>query len=164
MRNIKKRGISPLVATVFLIGLAISLAILVWLWYGNVLKEQVEKQGSKSEAKSVCAREVEFRVEEACFKESLDPGVDNDLFLYLENKGAKIDDFRVTVFYTGETESSAQVLGDSLAETESKETSILYDAGKTIDKVVIMPVITRSGSDTSCTEQAIEIKPVNECP
>ncbi|MBT4630788.1 hypothetical protein HOC06_01015, partial [Candidatus Woesearchaeota archaeon] len=39
----KKRGVSPLVATVILVAIVIIIALLLWFWYNNFLEEQRDK-------------------------------------------------------------------------------------------------------------------------
>jgi flagellin-like protein len=41
--KMKKKGVSPLVATVLLIAIVIIIAILIWFWYNQYLKELGEK-------------------------------------------------------------------------------------------------------------------------
>ena len=45
----KKKGISPLIATVLLIGFVVIIAASVYFWYDNVLKGEMEKRGAQSE-------------------------------------------------------------------------------------------------------------------
>ncbi len=58
--HLNKKGISPLIATVLLIGFVIMMAILIWFWWNKVLKEQARKIGETSTAEWICANEVEF--------------------------------------------------------------------------------------------------------
>ena len=55
--NIKKRGISPVVATVLLIVIVVAAAVIVFLWFRGVVKEEATKFGKN--IKLVC-EEVQF--------------------------------------------------------------------------------------------------------
>jgi len=56
----EKKGVSPLIATVILIGIVVLIAILIWFWYGKYLEDILEKQGLDLE--SSCVQDVEFSV------------------------------------------------------------------------------------------------------
>ena len=53
-----KKGVSPLIATVLLVGLVIMVALIIFFWYGNYLSEFLEKQGIALEES--CSQDVEF--------------------------------------------------------------------------------------------------------
>ena len=60
--DIKKRGLSPVIATVLLIAMVLVLAIIIFLWARGFLSEQIEKFGQPVE--TVCDKvdfDVEFR-------------------------------------------------------------------------------------------------------
>lgn len=62
MKYKKKVGLSPVIATMLLIALALVLAIIIFLWARNFIGEAVEKEGRAIELS--CA-EVSFRAERA---------------------------------------------------------------------------------------------------
>ena len=158
-----KKGISPLIATVLLIGFAISLAVLVYFWWGNVLREQAQKQ--LVEAPIICAEQVDLSVKETtCYNEVSASG-DYFVLLYLENKGAAaIDDFRVRII--GSTSSVTVTIGDSLKKTQSKQTSVAYNKNTIgqVQEVIIEPIIIRGGKSTSCREQRVTLTNIPACP
>lgn len=55
-KRISKKGISPLIATVLLIGFVISIIILVLLWGKNYIEELAEKRGLLAEKQQQCTR------------------------------------------------------------------------------------------------------------
>ena len=55
MRELKKKGISPLIATVLLIGFTIVLAALVIQWGGDLFKTFQSQTGVSSEVSQACA-------------------------------------------------------------------------------------------------------------
>jgi len=61
-----KRGISPLIATVLLIGLVIAIISTIMLWSRNIIKEEIEKRAPVTQGKLTCQTEVEINVEDVC--------------------------------------------------------------------------------------------------
>ena len=57
-----KKGISPLIATVLLVGLVVTIAMVVFFWYGNYLEEFLNKQGVELEAS--CTQDVQIYLSE----------------------------------------------------------------------------------------------------
>jgi len=154
-----KKGISPLIATVLLIGFAVAIAILVWFWYGNVIKEQAEKTGATSQGKLACASEVKYTIKNACYSSS---GTTNNILFTIENKGTSIDDLRVRIEGTSSTETVS--LGNSIGTTETKQTSAQYSSAVgNVKKVAFSPIVFRQNAPTVCSdkEQELNVKP---CP
>lgn len=157
-----KKGISPLIATVLLIGFAIALAVLVYFWWGNVLREQAQKQ--LVESPIICAEQVELNLKDTtCYTNQ--PSPDYYVLLYLENKGSvAIDDFRVRVL--GSKSSVTVTIGDSLRKTQSKQTSVKYDLVSLgeVKEVIVEPIIIRGGKSTTCREQRVTLTNIPACP
>lgn len=74
MNFFSKRGLSPVIATVLLVVLAIVLAGMVFMWARGFLTEQVEKQGKPVE--QVCA-DVNFDKQTQIYGDYLDLQVNN---------------------------------------------------------------------------------------
>lgn len=79
---LNKRGISPVVATVLLISLAIMLAMIVLLWARGFFTEQIEKNGKNIE--NVC-KEAKIEV---LYDNTL--GANNNLKMRVKNTGSII--------------------------------------------------------------------------
>ena len=58
----EKKGISPLIATVLLIGFTIVLAALVMKWGGELFRNTTTTQGCMAEARLACASDIEIDV------------------------------------------------------------------------------------------------------
>lgn len=152
-----KKGVSPLIATVLLIGFAIAIAILVWFWYGNIIKEQAEKTGASTSGKLACASEVKFSIKGSCLNS------DDIVLIQVENKGTPIDDFRIAL--EGSLGTKSYNVGSTTSTTETKELSAPYDNSLigNLDKVVLTPIITRDNTATLCSDQKQEIKSLKPC-
>ena len=57
----KKRGISPLVATVILIAIVVVIALFLWFWYNQFLEDQREKSQSQLTLECVQNTEIQIR-------------------------------------------------------------------------------------------------------
>ena len=64
MRN-KKRGISPLIASVLLIGFTIAIVAMIFIWWGDFVKQKTINEGLKNDAERACMNEVEIDVKSA---------------------------------------------------------------------------------------------------
>ena len=51
MNNMKKRGISPIIATILLVVIVMVLALIIFLWARGFVKESVRKQGASAQQK-----------------------------------------------------------------------------------------------------------------
>ncbi|MFH1592820.1 MAG: archaellin/type IV pilin N-terminal domain-containing protein [Candidatus Woesearchaeota archaeon] len=58
MEKINKKGISPLIATVLLVGFLVVVILIVWLWGYDFVTEQAEKQGALADASENCVETV----------------------------------------------------------------------------------------------------------
>ncbi len=52
--KMNKKGISPLIATVLIVGFTIALAGVAYFFLSDTVKEQMDKQGAEGEGKSKC--------------------------------------------------------------------------------------------------------------
>lgn len=52
--KMNKKGISPLIATVLIVGFTIALAGVAYFFLSGTVKEQIDKQGAESDGKSKC--------------------------------------------------------------------------------------------------------------
>ena len=101
MRN--KRGISPLIATVLVIGFTIALALVIFTWGKTFTQTLTEDTGKKAEQQLGClqANLVSFEIKKACYSGS-------NVEFTLENKGDTTLD-KVTLRVTGVEEDQVDV-------------------------------------------------------
>lgn len=52
--KLNKKGISPLIATVLIVGFTIALAGVAYVFLSGTVKEQIDKQGAESDGKAKC--------------------------------------------------------------------------------------------------------------
>lgn len=90
MHTLRRRGLSPVIATALLISMALVLAVIVFLWARSFVGEQIEKDGQSIEL--VCEN-VRFTAE----------AVKSEGLIYLENAGS-VPIYTVEIRVEGEGE------------------------------------------------------------
>ncbi|MEW6063096.1 MAG: archaellin/type IV pilin N-terminal domain-containing protein [Nanoarchaeota archaeon] len=152
-----KRGVSPLIATVLLIGFTIAIGVIVYLWYGNIVKEQAEKQSALSEIRSDCATGIAISVNDACLSSG------NILKVTVRNeKNLLIHGIRVRL--NGDI-SELKTEKEALNGLEEKQIDVRYnDEVGTINNIEVMPLIVRQGVAGTCSEQLVKYDTSNIGP
>ncbi len=62
-----RKGISPLIATVLIIGLVIVIATIVMLFGTEFVKKSTQRVDVQTEEKTVCLEDVSFEIRSACY-------------------------------------------------------------------------------------------------
>lgn len=143
-----KKGMSPLIATVFLIAFAVSLGVMIMNW-------NPEDTESQMQITSGCKKlKIDFEGV-PCYK-------DNSLVFTVKNVGeSKIDIIKVKTS-GGEIESEQTIKSSSMIVTESitKNIPFLYDQ---ISVVTFIPGYLEQGVVISCPEAGKSISKLNIC-
>jgi len=143
MKKRGKKAISPLIATVLLIGFVVALASVAWIWYSNIVKEQAEKQSAVLEISSACTSQININVISA----------DSTGKLRIKNVGnSMIHGVRVR---TDKDELITEQ--EPLDPAETKELELRYtQAISKGSEIEVMPIIVRGGIIGTCSDQAIK--------
>lgn len=102
-----KKGISPLIATVLIIGLVIVIASIIMIFGKEFVEKSTQRVDVQAEEKTICLEDVSFEIRSACY---LNP---SRLKVLVFNTGKK----DIKKFYTRFYESPTSVL-----ESEKKYT------------------------------------------
>lgn len=152
----EKRGISPLIATVLLVGFVIAIAILVWLWYGNVVKERADKEGARITGEFSCSSNVRISVDvNNCVVAGDDP--DKRMVNFdLHNDGiADLNGIRILI----EGNSGVETLGISinLGATSSQNIGEWYASNKVGNPktLTVIPTVKHGPSTITCTDEKV---------
>lgn len=138
----KKKGISPLIATVLLIGFTVVIAVSIWMWYGNIVKEQFMKQGALSEIESDCLSEIELQIISAT-STSVD----------IKNNGNKVFN-GVRIIVNGDT---TQVLSEKETFKSGEQKTLEFVTNVVSpDNIEVMPMIVRQGVPGTCSEKGVK--------
>ncbi len=152
-----KKGISPLIATVLLIGFAIAIAILIWMWYGNIVNERTAKISAQGNGEIICSSQINYNIKSVCIS-------DDNIIVKIENKGADINNFKITL--TGDSSKIDTInVGTSIAKTQTKEISAYMNTIKigAVKKVSIIPVVNIQGLDSACLQKKQESTNIKPC-
>lgn len=155
-----KRGISPLIATVLIIGFTVALAAVIMVWGQGFIKDMQSKTQAESDIQLSCAQDVKLEVSDACRESG-----DANLKVTVKNDGNK--DLTSLTLRAYESSSKIASTSDtgalgSLAAFGVKTFTIpsaLLTGGTTgittlasLKQVEIIPHITVSGKDTTCPQ------------
>ncbi len=136
----EKRGISPLIATVILVGLTVTIGALLWIFLSKEAKLIGEKEGAKCSAQQ--AAEIDFTITK-CVKGS------NSVDLSIQNTGkVSITSFRYKVddLPTATMSSLDLTPGDEI-------TTGVTDVG---DKITLFPIVVQDGKVITCTDKLVQ--------
>jgi FlaG/FlaF family flagellin (archaellin) len=145
-----KRGITPLIATVLLIGLTIIIALIVYTFVTNFAENQIEDTENDADISLLCAKEVNL--------ETTYCGINNDLTITLKNRGeVDFSDLSIFVDVLG-TSESFQNQGQLISYIQ-KDFSITLSSTDIshITEIIIVPVITSGTNTGNCPEEIIEV-------
>ena len=148
-----KKGISPLLATVLLIGFAIAIAVLIYFWYTGIIKQEVAKQGCEIEGKNLCTQQVEIQVSSVQCTPEL-----NTIRMRIENRGqVLINDFRLKI--RGKDNIESITFSKSLNQGSTEEFSTTYDSSNTgtIEELEVFPVVVACNSPVTCSQQSVKL-------
>ena len=138
-----KKGISPLIATVLLIGFTIVLAALVMRWGGQFVQGTTQSTGCASEGQIACVSDVDVEIT------SVTNTSINLTINLLQNANTEVGNLRYQLLSGGETVVNEIATGVTLDAFGSAK---IEDAtAGTYDEVRVIPTITHVDSDgTSC--------------
>ena len=148
-----KKGISPLIATVLLVAFVVLIAILIWFWWDNVIREQAEKIGADTTGEISCAQDISFSISDPyCNKntESASVTVENTntgniyKFIVRAKQGSEIIEV---------IESPLSLQASAAADLGIAYNSTLY-TGNGPDSLEIIPQIVSQGATVTCNEKA----------
>ena len=127
----KKKGLSPIIATVMLIALVMFLAVLIFIYFHGFLQEQVEKFGSPVE--NVC-EDILFDVR------LIEAG--NAYLVEMVNSGnVPITYFNVKQFYGGDSKLTAFSVSLDSGESASNYLPVFEKDEQSPDKLILYPVV-----------------------
>tara|TARA_Y100000310_G_scaffold327446_1_gene393839 strand:- start:19544 stop:20065 length:522 start_codon:yes stop_codon:yes gene_type:complete len=131
-----RKGISPLIATVLLIGFTIVLAAVVIRWGGDFITETTDTTSCESDLAQACATQVQFSIGSP----SLDEATDEITLTLTNDADYAIDSFTWVLNLDGSTVNSADIVeGLEAFETKTLETTFVdpdSDEGADYDLVL----------------------------
>jgi flagellin-like protein len=141
---IKKRGLSPVIATVLLLAMVVVIGLIVFLWFRGMTQETVTKFGGQN-------------IEMICDQVEFDASYSNGA-LYLSNIGnVPIFDIKMKVFKEGSYETQELTDFDGLNQGASFVSGDVSSEIGSASKIILTPVLignSEKGERTyKCSEQ-----------
>ena len=149
-KHISKQGISPLIATVLIIGFTVALAAIIINWGTGFTRNIQEGTESTTDLQIKCAQDVVFDVETACFDET----AKTITIRVVSNGAVDIDSFIVRVSdSSGNTDQRSTDALDpaGIVGFGAQSFDVTYDPTKLsgdASKVELIPKITVGGSES----------------
>ncbi|MFH0752746.1 MAG: archaellin/type IV pilin N-terminal domain-containing protein [archaeon] len=152
-----KRGISPLIATVLIIGFTVALAAVIMVWGQGFIKDMQQKTESGADVQLVCAQDVAVELSNACLD------IDGTVKVTVKNDGSK--DIKTLTLRT--YVSASEIGSDILANAEPADPVITAFGLETINQaptlpagvlaaavvqVEVIPVVEIEGKEVPCTQ------------
>lgn len=145
-----KKGISPLIATVLLIGLTVTLTGAVMMWGQRFVTENTQREGSRAEAQLDCMS-IEFTVDKSCTS-------GNNLKVTVRNlKNTEIDGFTFRSVNLVDTFKKTE----KIEGLETKEFT-LENAGS-VDTIDIVPLKKADSEYQPCSTQTKTARVIGIC-
>jgi flagellin-like protein len=155
--EIKKRGISPMIATVLLIAMVVVMAMVIFLWFRNMAKEEITKFGDEN---------IELVCEDVLIEASYNSQT-NSLTI-LNNGNVPVYGIKVSIYTeSGNDEITLDKSSDSNLEgginqggiyTKSFSDSVIKEA----TKITLYPILLGNSNDGvrvfTCSNKEQEIK------
>ena len=128
-RDVGKRGLSPVIASVLLILLVIVLAVIIFLWARGFLGERIEKFGQP--------------IEEICSQVRFDASMDSEGNLEILNLGdINIRSLEIKRFDNkGNSDSDQFRTAVDAGEAERQWVDVAMESGSDVDKIVVYPIL-----------------------
>ena len=147
----EKKGVSPLVASVLLVGIVVVIAFLVFWWYGEYVAENLEK--SEISADQACLQDVSFSISNVnCLENSTD--TNKIVYFDLENSGSiDLSAFKASI--DGNLADDVRSISQEVRQSVTSKLSFDYDmilVGTDLE-VDIIPLIWDSGVTKYCTDK-----------
>ncbi len=156
-RGLNKKAISPLIATVLLIGATIALAALVMIWSQNLFTTTTERTGSQAETQIKCTSYVSFSITKSCIDSTTTAKITID-----NNNEQPIEGFKAKVYDV----DGAAIVTDAIASPNNlgawsrKEYDIPISGS--VDAIDMLPMIKlESGTTVTCGQRYVRAGSIN---
>ncbi len=155
----RKRGISPLIATVLILGFTVALAAIIMIW-GQRFTTNMQKQTEETANTQIkCATDVDFKINNVCaasggYKVTIE-----------NNQGTKLDKVIVRFFKAVDNMQTNDTMFSTTgvaAYSISSETANLTLSG--VKYVEAIPIVTIGGKQVTCAANKQEFGSLDGAP
>ena len=138
----KKKGISPLIATVLLIGFTVVLAAGIMLWWVGTTKDFIDKEGASKAAQARCAGSTAVEV----------MSCENGKEVVIKNVGVET----VTAVIVRDPDGGADPVTEEIDIDAGEEEDVRIRKLGEVERVQVLPAILEDGVLVTCTNQLVE--------
>ena len=169
----KKKGISPLIATVLIIGFTVALAAVIMVWGQGFIKGMQEKTEAGADVQLVCAQDVSMSVSNVC-----EDGVTGNLKVTVKNDGSKaLKKVTLRMYESTSSIGSVDLSGSDGAGGDTQDVLAAFGVktytvaaarfAPMLNTVVKqsegIPIVTIEGKDIPCTQSGSKF-PIGALP
>jgi len=151
----KKKGISPLIATVLIIGFTVALAAIIITWSTGFTKKMQATTEETANIQVVCATDVVFDIKSVC-------ATATSYKILIQNDGKESVTNWVIRFFRSENEvvsvDTRDLTGDfgvlafGIKQLEITAPTTPVDYKEKVTKVEVFPIIQKGGKDIVCSQ------------
>ncbi|QQG38924.1 MAG: hypothetical protein HYS32_00455 [Candidatus Woesearchaeota archaeon] len=156
-----KKGISPLIATVLIIGFTIALALVIFTWGKNFVVDVTEQTGEKAKTQLSCINDVEFKFRKGCY------GAGFVEFTLENKKDQDVKEFLIRIHGAEEDKIDTVQINESLSAFDIQKYNIPFNienVGSVVTKLeLIRPVIRKGSEDVICSDVSREFDVTETC-
>ncbi len=142
-----KKGISPLIATVLILGFTVALAAVIMTWGTSFTKDMQKTTKETADIQVVCATDVDFDIKSVCYNEP------NSYKILIQNDGTEnIIKWKFRVF-EDDTKAESVDSSTSVSAFGLGQITITTSGGlDAVRKIEAIPIIQKSGSEVVCSQ------------
>lgn len=139
-----KRGISPLIATVLILGFVVSLATLIMVFGKGFIEKSTQRVDVEAEERIICLQDVSFEIVAACY---LNP---SRMKIVLLNTGKKNIRYFESRLYTGPDNVSSLRINQAIKLGKSAVLELTVESSE-INKIEMFPVVRHKMKSLACS-------------
>jgi len=146
-----KKGVSPLIASVLLVGIVVVIAFLIFWWYGEYVADNLEK--SDISADQACLQDVSFSISNVnCLENST--ATNKIVYFDMENTGSiDLSAFKISI--VGNLANDVRSISQEVRQSVTSKLSFDYNMGivGTNLEFDVIPLVWKSGVTKYCTDK-----------
>lgn len=151
----KKKGISPLIATVLILGFTVALAAIIMTWGTGFVKKMQEGTEDTADVQITCATDVLFDIQNACetavggtYKLTIANNANKDISSFKIRFYESMDSVK-TATYTFNDDGTAGLTAFSIESESDVASGFGVDKVKQIDAI---PLINVNNKEVTCAQ------------
>jgi len=141
-----KKAISPLIATILIIGFTVALAAVIMTWGQKFVKDIQEQTEETSTQQITCATNVGFEIKNVCYVSG-----NNYKITVANNKGMDIKEFKARFYVGPDIVYTADAFTSGLTAFDIASVTVDGGAADLIKKVELLPIILVDGKSVTCS-------------